>query len=141
MTKSKMAKLKLPKKIAGIKIPKQLRKPSGSLLTFLQTNQGREIAAGALVAIAGALTGGDRIKKAAAEVDDQAAQAGAMGGTIVRDVAEVAVGALAAAAEQALPSLSGEQKEERPSRSRKGALATTSLTSPMDKPSQDQKRH
>ncbi|MBK1836572.1 hypothetical protein JHL17_04035 [Azospirillum sp. YIM B02556] len=141
MTKAKKAKLKLPKKIAGIKIPKQLRKPSGSLLAFLETAEGREIAAGALVAIAGALTGGGRIKKAAAEAGHQASQAGSTGGTIARDVVEAAVGAIADAAERGLSPLAGGQKEEGPSRGRKGALATTSLTSPMDKPGPDQKRH
>ena len=48
-----MAKKKIPKKIAGIKIPKVLRKNS-LLKSLIGTAAGRQIAADALVAAAGA---------------------------------------------------------------------------------------
>src|SRR5690349_21122864 len=48
-----MAKLKIPKKVAGVKVPKVLRK-SKSVDTLLNTPLGRELLAGALVAGAGA---------------------------------------------------------------------------------------
>jgi hypothetical protein len=44
-----MAKLKIPRKIGGVKIPKVLRK-SKSVDTLLNSSVGRELLAGALVA-------------------------------------------------------------------------------------------
>ena len=48
-----MAKMKIPKRIAGVKIPKVLRKNS-LLKSLISTAAGRQIAADALVAAAGA---------------------------------------------------------------------------------------
>ena len=48
-----MARLKIPKKIGGVKVPKVLRK-SKSVDTLLNNPLGRELLAGALVAGAGA---------------------------------------------------------------------------------------
>ncbi|WP_207459369.1 hypothetical protein [Azospirillum sp. SYSU D00513] len=160
MPKGKKSKFKLPKVIAGIEVPKSLRDSSDSLLDFLNTPQGREVAAAALVAIAGALAGGDRVKKLVAGLGQQAAEAGSAGGAIAREVTTDAVeaveGAVAKAAETLLPSTKGRKKappaaapaadgtEAAPrnarSRSRKAALATTSLTGPATVPELDQKK-
>jgi hypothetical protein len=63
-------KLKVPKKIAGVKVPKQLR---GS-------NHGpgqRELAAAALIAVAGALLSNKKVRKTLADAGTRAAKEGA----------------------------------------------------------------
>ncbi|MGI4731888.1 MAG: hypothetical protein ACRYFW_09090 [Janthinobacterium lividum] len=49
---------KLPKRIAGVKIPKPLRHAAAALLEQAATPAGRQLIAGALVAAAAALTRG-----------------------------------------------------------------------------------
>ena len=72
-------KHKLPKRIAGIKIPKALRK--GSMGRFMASPLGREAAAAALIAAAGALSGSPSPRRARSQSPD--AQAG---GGLVSDV-------------------------------------------------------
>ena len=55
MAKDKKAKLKIPKEIAGVRIPKELRKPANALLETVASPAGREmIAAGLTMAAAAA---------------------------------------------------------------------------------------
>lgn len=62
--KSKKAKNnRLPKRIAGVKVPKRLRKSSGSMLALAQTPVVREIIASGLVAAAAAMAGSEGAKK------------------------------------------------------------------------------
>lgn len=95
-----MAKsFKIPKKIAGVKIPRAVRKSGRSLAAFLETPTGREMAAAALTAMAGVLAGTNRpVRKAAADVatgaGHTAAQAGSGAAGLMRDMAEAAVGAV-----------------------------------------------
>ncbi|HKX23128.1 MAG TPA: hypothetical protein VJM81_07625 [Rhizorhapis sp.] len=63
MAKQKAAS-KLPKRIAGIKLPKELRKSGGSMLTLARTPLGRELIASGLIAAAAALTASDGHRKA-----------------------------------------------------------------------------
>lgn len=55
MAKSKTKPMKLPKTIAGWKVPKPLRRSSGSLIRLIDSPLGRQVMANALVAAAGAL--------------------------------------------------------------------------------------
>lgn len=63
-------KLKVPKKIAGVKVPKQLRGKDHGPGT-------REIAAAALIAVAGALLSNKKVRKTLADVGTKAAKEGA----------------------------------------------------------------
>jgi hypothetical protein len=54
---AKGKKAKLPKRIAGVKIPKELRKNGGWLLGLLETPQGKAFVTSGLTVIAAAMTG------------------------------------------------------------------------------------
>ena len=124
---AKKTKAKLPKTIAGVKVPKAVR-TSGLLDELLNSQLGREILAEALVAAAGAVASVLMKKRPSA---DQVAQAG---GTIVdtgaeaasatKDLAQTAVGAVteavADAARHILPgSLTGPAGSPTNSRARR----------------------
>jgi len=114
-------KAKLPKKIAGVKVPKKLRKGGGSLLALIESPIGRRVAADALIAVAGVLAGNDRTRGAVAAAGREVADAGeaAASGSadVARQVAEVATGVVAEAARHVLPaSLTGEDERSRRSR-------------------------
>jgi len=73
---AKAKKIKIPKRIAGIKVPKTLRKSGGSLAGLLQTPHGREIAAAALSAAAAALLGTNKAREVAGDAGSAAVGAG-----------------------------------------------------------------
>ena len=110
MTKRK--KHKLPKRIAGVKIPKILRKSGNSLIRLAETPAGREILAEALVAIAGGLLGGRYIREHMAESDRDAAHIGPSGAVIGKEIARSAAEAVARAIERVLPSVFGTRDEQ-----------------------------
>ena len=56
---------KLPKQIAGVKIPKELRKSGGALLAKVNTPAGRELLAAGLVAAGTAIANRDGLRAAA----------------------------------------------------------------------------
>jgi hypothetical protein len=62
---------KLPKKIAGVKIPKKLRKSGGKLIEAANTPAGRELIAAGLVAAGTALAA--KAKQARRSADDTSA--------------------------------------------------------------------
>lgn len=100
-----MAKaFKLPKKIGGVKVPKHLRKSSKSLAGFLSSPLGREVAAAALTAMAGALVGNKQAREAVADTGRDVGYAGTKAagavGSMARTVAEAAIGAMADAVRQ-----------------------------------------
>jgi hypothetical protein len=67
-------KFKVPKKIAGVKVPKQLRRS--------EHHPGqRELAAAALIAVAGALLGNKKVRAKLAEVGEKAAKEGSKAAT------------------------------------------------------------
>jgi len=112
-----MAKsFKLPKKIAGVKIPKALRKPGKSLTAFLESPIGRQAAAAALTAMAGVLAGtskpvqetvgdaGQAAGKAAGNAGRAVANTSSAASGLMRDMAEVAVGVVADAARELVTS-------------------------------------
>jgi hypothetical protein len=117
---AKKGKAKLPKQVAGVKVPKRLRKSGKSFAGLFKSPLGREILADALVAAAGAAAAAlVRNRPSAAEVKDAGvavADAGATAAVTAKDVAQAAVGAVggvvAEAARQVLPtSLTGDSRD------------------------------
>jgi hypothetical protein len=100
---------KLPKTIAGVKIPKKLRKQGGGLVSLLESPTGRAIAADALIAVAGALAGNRTTRKAVLETGGDVVGAG---GDAVRGVAEVATDIMAEAARHVLPTALGGKDDD-----------------------------
>ncbi|HYF54211.1 MAG TPA: hypothetical protein VEA41_08125, partial [Salinarimonas sp.] len=102
---------KLPKRVAGVKIPKKLRKQGGGLVALLESPTGRAIAADALIAIAGALAGNRATREAVVGAGQDAVDAGAAAadrtGDAMRGVAEVATDLMAEAARHVLPTALG----------------------------------
>lgn len=103
-TKGKEPKSKsaLPKKVAGVKVPKQLRKGSDSLSSLITSPLAREVVADALIAIAGALAGSKTARDSAAKAGTGVAKAGAAAldagagaASATRDAAATATGAVA----------------------------------------------
>ncbi|MFP5512311.1 MAG: hypothetical protein ACLGJC_04430 [Alphaproteobacteria bacterium] len=99
-----MAKaLKIPKKIGGVKVPKQLRKSGKSLTKLLDSPVGRQALAAALTAAAGVLAGSNKTVRegigeagsAVAQTGSAVAHTGSGAAGLVRDVAQAAVGAVA----------------------------------------------
>jgi hypothetical protein len=117
---ARKGKTKLPKTVAGVTVPKRLRKPGKSLAGLFKSPLGREILAEALVAAAAAAAVAlRRNRPSAGEVKDAGvamAGAGASAAVGAKDVAQSAVGAVgsvvAEAARQVLPSsLTGEDRD------------------------------
>lgn len=98
MGKKKKAKLKIPKEIAGVKVPKELRKTAKAAAALAENPMVRELLAAGLTAAAGVLTA-----KATAGQDESAAteEAKRKGGRGKRDALvavakDVALGVAAA---------------------------------------------
>lgn len=91
MGKKKKAKHKLPKKIAGVKIPKSLRKRGGGLVALAASPIGRAIIADVLVLMAERISGAKRTKRAVSHAGQEVADAGSHAGSAMLDVAESAV--------------------------------------------------
>jgi transposase len=111
-------KFKLPKKIAGVRIPKMLRK-SALLDRMLKSATGREIAAKALVAAAGAAAAVLlKEREEVAEAGAATAKKGARAARVARDVVQSASAAVAEvvteAARSALPGRKDEDRDIRP---------------------------
>lgn len=144
--KSKLPK-KLPKRIAGVKIPKAMRKSGAAVASFLGSDTGRVILAGLLTEAAQALVRNRPSAAGVAEAGTAVADKGVQAATTVKDVASdvakdvaqaaavVVSGVVSEAAKRILPaSLTGADQAGRAegaqaavSRSKKGA---------RDKPSQ-----
>ncbi|MGQ9365283.1 hypothetical protein [Azospirillum sp. ST 5-10] len=87
MAKHKSKGFKLPKRIAGVKVPKHLRKSGGSLGSLLESPMARQILADALVAAAGALAANRGTRQAVSHAGSGAAEtvrdaAGAIAGVV-----------------------------------------------------------
>lgn len=92
-----MAKsLKIPKMIAGVKVPKRFRRSGKSLVHLLDSPIGRQAAAAALTAAAGVLAGTNRnLRHGVEQAGETVAHAATQSGDLVRSMAETAVGAVA----------------------------------------------
>jgi hypothetical protein len=87
-------KKKVPKRIAGVKVPKDLRRKAEVALTLVENPAVRQLAAAALTAAAGALASSSKSKRAATRAADEAGdaaagagRAGETAGRIARDIA------------------------------------------------------
>ena len=105
----------VPKKVAGVKVPRQVRE-SKSLATLLTSGLGREILADALIAAAGAAAAALTRTRAAQEAGQAVAQASTQAASATGDAVQTAAGAVANVVSEAartfLPaSLVGDEKE------------------------------
>ncbi|AWK88774.1 hypothetical protein [Azospirillum thermophilum] len=115
-----MAKsFKLPKKIAGVKVPKHLRKSAKSLSAFIETPAGRQALAAALTAMAGVLAGrSTQVQAAAGDAGHAAGQAASGAAGLVREMAGAAVEVVSDAARDFL---TPDQQKERAHQGRQAA--------------------
>ena len=114
MAKKKASKgksAKMPKKIGGTKVPKEMRSAGDMLASLVTSPMARELVADALIAVAGVLAGNKKTREAVAGAGAQAASgAKDIGQTATGAVAEVVAGA----ARRILPSaMSGENDDRR----------------------------
>ena len=102
MAKSKKKKVKsgLPKRIAGIKVPKELRRSGGTMLTLAQTPVVREIIASGLVAAAAAITGSDKTQKVGKKAKRQTGKIADTGLHQMSEIGQAASAAVVAAMEK-----------------------------------------
>jgi hypothetical protein len=106
---AKKKSTKLPKTVAGVKIPKKVRKQGGALIAQLNTPLGRELIAAGLVAASAALTRKDDVRSAAAGAAGGAEDAAATGARVASQIG----GIVGAAANAALDRLFGPDGEAR----------------------------
>ena len=85
---------RLPKKIAGVKIPKELRKAGGKAVTLAARHPViSDIVAAGLLAAAAALTDDKKMQAAAARLGEEAEEAGRKAGR-ARNAVKAAAGAI-----------------------------------------------
>jgi hypothetical protein len=108
MTKSDT--LKLPKRIAGVKVPKVLRRP-GTIVDFLNSPVGRLVLAEALIAAAAALKNYKPVAETMGEAANTVEKAGIEAASTAKDFVQSAAGGLADVAagvvRQIVPASSG----------------------------------
>jgi hypothetical protein len=99
---------KVPKTIAGVKIPKSLRQSASSIVALIETPLGRQIIADVLIAAAGALVSNKSVTGAAGAAGAAVEKAGAEAADRTRQMASSAAQAVSdvvsEAARQILPS-------------------------------------
>jgi hypothetical protein len=110
MAKKKKKAARLPKRIAGVKIPKAVRKSGGALLGQVNTPLGRELIAAGLVAAGAALAKKDEVRRGARLVAEEAEDAAELGARMASQIGDV----VGAAANAALDRLFGKTKGEEP---------------------------
>jgi hypothetical protein len=140
--KAKKAKAKaaLPKKVAGVKVPKEIRN-SGSLAQLVTSPLARELVADALIAVAGVLAGNKRTREAVTGAGAKAGAAAMDAGASAKDAAQTATGAVAEvvteAARRILPSSLTSDEERKgknePDETRYPHLATEGVKKPRKK--------
>jgi hypothetical protein len=113
--KARKAEGSLPKKVAGVKVPKAVRK-SGSLASLFNSELGREILADALIAAAGAaaaaLTRTRTAKDAGKALADKGSQAASTGADLTGTAAGAVASVVGEAARTIIPAnLLGEEPE------------------------------
>jgi hypothetical protein len=82
----KAKKAKLPKEIAGVKVPRKLREHGQQLADLARNPLVAEVAAAGLVAVATALRESSKVKAAAAKARDAAAEAEKQSAEVAQDV-------------------------------------------------------
>lgn len=79
--------VKLPKRIAGVKVPKALRRSGGQAIAWLSSPSAREIMASVLVAAAAGLASNKKIRRAAKSGAEDAASGASRIGEAIADAA------------------------------------------------------
>jgi hypothetical protein len=106
---------KVPKTIAGVKIPKSLRESASSIISLIETPLGRQILSDVLIAAAGALMANKSITGAAGSAVDRVEKAGAAAAGRTRDAAQAVTDVVTEAARQILPSsMTAGLRDDRP---------------------------
>lgn len=95
---------KLPKKIAGVKIPKKVRKSGGKLLKVANTPAGRELIAAGLLAAGGALARAQQARRGETDTGEHATDPAERGAQMAGQIGA----AVTAAASAALDRLFGD---------------------------------
>ena len=109
MAKKKASKgksAKMPKKIGGTKVPKEVRSAGDMLASLVTSPMARELVADALIAVAGVLAGNKKTREAVAGAASSAKE---LGQTATGAVAEVVAGA----ARRILPSTMAGENDDR----------------------------
>ena len=113
MAKKKASKgksAKMPKKIGGTKVPKEVRSAGDMLASLVTSPMARELVADALIAVAGVLAGNKK-------THDAVAGAGAEAASGAKDIGQTATGAVAevvaGAARRILPSAMSDENDDR----------------------------
>jgi hypothetical protein len=101
--------LKLPKRIAGLKIPRTVRKSANRFTRHFETPIGRELIAEAFVAAAGALVGSRYVRQTASDVGRQVRA----GTENILDAGSEAAKTGASALRSSFESYAGEKKKRR----------------------------
>src|SRR5215217_851122 len=133
MTKDK--KLKVPKRIAGVKVPKKLRKPVNKALAIAENPATRDLAVAALTAAAAALArkGADAAQRAQrpGEPGTDPDRAGKLGDVIIAAALDGARRLLDPAAGADTPAA---DNDDRPKRARAGRGSDASAAGPPATP-------
>lgn len=103
-TKSKKDEAGIPKKVAGVKVPKAVRE-SSSLSTLFNSALGREILADALIAAAGAAAAALTRSRAAKNAGNAVMDAGSGAASAGSDLTQTAAGAVATVVTEAAKNL------------------------------------
>ena len=90
MAKAKKAKTKIPKEVAGVKVPKKLRKIGKKAIKLAQQPMVSEIAAAALLGAAAALREGKAAKRGDTPEAAEAAEAADAAGAAAKEAAKEA---------------------------------------------------
>ena len=118
MAKKKASKdksAKMPKKIGGTKVPKEVRSAGDMLASLVTSPIARELVADALIAVAGVLAGNKKTREAVAGAGAEAASG-------AKELGQTATGAVAGAARRILPSsMAGENDDRRGKRAEEDA--------------------
>ncbi len=122
MAKGKGKKARIPKRVAGVRIPKEIRKSASPLLALVESQTGRALAAEILIAVAGVLSGRSLAKEGPAHAGQDIVRAASGTGHAMQGIAEAAIGAAARALHDALPSAAPQDEARRTDRMPEGGL-------------------
>lgn len=90
MAKHTKAKNKLPKRVAGVKLPKQVRRAGGAVIAWAMSPAGRQALAPVLAGAAAAIAGTKQGRKLAADAGSSVAEGAVTAGGLVGPLTTVA---------------------------------------------------
>lgn len=122
---------KIPKQIAGVKVPKGLRDSGKAAVKFAQSPMARELLSAGLVAAAAAVAANSRARKAAQQSGAEASDAFAKAADTAAESASKIGAAFVAAAGAAAQRLFATGDDKAASRRDEGATASKTADAPM----------